>query len=138
MTEPANKKLYEEVKKKADKIFERHSLYKSMYIQKEYQRQGGKYKTQKPESIEKEQSGTKRWLKEEWINVGDWLQNKKVPCGEGDFDACRPSKRVNKNTPITIQELQKKYSNDYIQKKVNEKIKNPDKYIQWDSLEKKK
>lgn len=138
MTEPSNKKLYAEVKKKADKIFERHSLYKSMYIQKEYQNQGGKYKIDKPETIEKAESGTKRWLKEEWIKVSDYLNNKKVPCGQGSFDACRPSKRVNKQTPITIQELQKKYGNDYIKKKVNEKLKNPDNYIQWDSLEKKK
>lgn len=136
MSEILNKKLYDEVKKKADKIYERHSLYKSMYIAKEYQRQGGKYKTDKPESIEKQ--GTKKWLNEEWIKVGDWLQNKKVICGEGSYDACRPSKRVNKDTPITIQELQKKYSNDYIQKKVNEKLKNPNTYIKWDSLEKKK
>ncbi len=43
MSIPINKKLYEEVKNKADEIYKKPSAYKSGYIVKEYKRLGGKY-----------------------------------------------------------------------------------------------
>ena len=42
-----NPKLYEKAKKEADKVYSRHSAYKSMFISKKYKELGGKYKTTK-------------------------------------------------------------------------------------------
>ena len=58
MDRAINKELYMKVKDKADTIYKRSGLYKSAYIQKEYQRQGGTYIGPKP----KKDTGVQRWL----------------------------------------------------------------------------
>jgi len=55
-------------------------------------------------------SGLKRWFAEKWIDV--CRLPKKVPCGrsksrKSNYPYCRPSIRVNKNTPKTIREISK-------------------------------
>lgn len=129
MSEPINKKLYNEVKKEADKKYKRHSLYKSGWISKTYQSRGGKYKGKKT-------SGVSSWMKEEWIQVEPYIkQGKKIKCGVGEKGkACRPSKRINKDTPITIQEVKKKHSKKDILKVVKQKQKDMDKRIKWKTL----
>jgi len=110
MDKAKDKKLYMKVKDKADTIYKRPGLYKSAYIQKEYQRQGGTYIGPKP----KKDTGVQRWLMgEEWVEVMPYLkENKKVKCGTTPNmnKACRPLIRINKNTPITIPELLKIHS----------------------------
>lgn len=127
MENVANKRLYNKIKLEADKIYERPSLYKSLYILKEYRDRGGTYKTPKPVGL----TPTERWLKEKWVKVSDWLEGKNTPCGEGTFDACRPTVRIDKTTPITLQELQARYGLEHIRKKVAQKLKNPTKNIRW-------
>lgn len=129
MSEPINKKLYNEVKAEADKKYKRHSLYKSGWISKTYQARGGKYKGKKT-------NGVSQWMKEEWIQVEPFIkENKKIKCGVGDKGkACRPSKRVNKDTPMTIQEVIKKHSKKDILKVVKQKQKDMNKRVSWKTL----
>jgi hypothetical protein len=128
-----NKALYKRVKEKADLIYARPGLYKSAYIQKEYQRQGGTYKGKKPDK----NKGVQRWLLgEEWIEVMPYLKdNKKVKCGTtpNKTKACRPLVRINKDTPITIPELLKIHSKDKLIKLVSQKQKDMDGRVNWKS-----
>jgi hypothetical protein len=87
---PQNKELYEQVKKQADQIYKKHSAYKSGYIQKLYQKLDGKYIDDgKPKKL-------KQWYREKWSDIG----NKEYP-------VYRPTKRINKSTPLTVREIDK-------------------------------
>jgi hypothetical protein len=88
MPKPTNEKLYQEVKMDADKIYKKSSAYKSGWIVKEYKKRGGKYiDDNKPKNL-------KRWYNEKWTDVG----NEKYP-------VYRPTKRINQDTPLTINEI---------------------------------
>lgn len=129
---PLDKDLYEKAKEQADKVYKRHSLYKSAYIQKLYREMGGEY--YKPKGYK---SGIDRWFSEKWINVGDYLRyNKITPCGERKDEpkACRPLKRISKETPITINELIKKYGKEKLLDAVIKKEKNMNTYLNWEKL----
>jgi hypothetical protein len=97
---------YKKAKREADKVYEKHSAYKSMYISKLYKEYGGKYKD---ETKKDSKLSTSRWLREKWVVVSSYLKDgKKVACGSENapnIHACRPSVRVNKQTPLTIEEL---------------------------------
>tara|TARA_B110000967_G_scaffold178064_1_gene192584 strand:- start:175 stop:612 length:438 start_codon:yes stop_codon:yes gene_type:complete len=124
-----NKNKYKKARKVADETYKRHSAYKSMYIQKVYKSLGGKYKTKK----NKEQSTTK-WLKEEWIQVIPYLtKGKKIICGKDNKKSkvCRPYKRIDKNTPITIKELEKMHTKHKLLKLAKAKNKNMDGRVFW-------
>lgn len=129
MAKPTNQKLYDEVKAEADQKYKRHSLYKSGWITKTYQSRGGKYKGRKSD-------GVSSWLKEEWVQVEPYIkEGKKIPCGVGVYPkACRPLKRINKNTPITLPELLKLHDRDSILKVVSQKQKDMNKRITWKTL----
>jgi len=133
MERAKDKKLYQSVKIKADTIYKRPGLYKSAYIQKEYQRQGGTYIGPKP----KKDIGVQRWLLyEEWVEVSSYLKdNKKVKCGTTPNmnEACRPLIRINKDTPITIPELLKIHSKSKLLKLVEMKKMDMDGRIIWKS-----
>lgn len=124
-----NKDLYEKAKKEADKIYKRHGLYKSAFIQKKYKELGGKYKNEKTSN----KKGINRWLKEEqWVEVLPYLNGEKVVCGSSEGGkACRPLKRYNDKTPITLPELIKLHGKEKLKKLVKEKIANMDKRINW-------
>lgn len=53
MTEPTNKRLYNKVKKQADKKFDKPSAYKSAWIVKQYKSAGGQYKGRKSNQLKK-------------------------------------------------------------------------------------
>lgn len=95
---------YKKAKSLADKTYEKHSAYKSMYIAKLYKQYGGKYK-----DSSKKDTKLSTWREERWIVVEPYLkEGKKIACGSekaSDIHACRPSKRINKNTPTTIDSL---------------------------------
>lgn len=127
MAEPADKKLYEYVKKLADKKFKsKTGIYKSSWIVQEYKRLGGTYIGSKPRK-----SGLKRWYKEKWINLNKPILNKSgkiigyEECGrkkieeKGKYPLCRPSIRVSKKTPRTYSQISKRS----IQKAKREKQK---------------
>ena len=86
-----DKKLYEEVKKEADDKYAKPSAYKSGWIVKNYKLRGGRY------ADDNEEKKLGRWFKEGWSDVG----------GE-DYPVYRPSIKVNKNTPLTVGEIDPK------------------------------
>ena len=80
--------LYDKVKKEADKVYSKPSAYKSGWIVKKYKELGGKYlDDKKPRKL-------KRWFKEEWKDIGGL-----------DYPVYRPTKRVNKETPLIPSEI---------------------------------
>jgi len=132
MSNIVNPKIYDKAKKEADKVYERHSAYKSMFIQKKYKELGGKYKTEK-----KKKGRTDRWNDEKWIQVIPYLKNgKEIACGLDNKKnkVCRPLKRIDKDTPITIKELQKKHSNKDLINLANRKIKDMNGRIFWKTM----
>jgi hypothetical protein len=91
MTIVLDKELYNIVKLQADKIYQKSSAYKSMYIQKRYKELGGRYKDDHKEKP------LLRWMNEKWSDVG----NKSYP-------VFRPTIRINKKTPLKVNEIDKK------------------------------
>jgi len=82
--------LYNLVKQKADTLYSKPSAYKSGWIVKTYKENGGRYQDDnKPKNL-------KRWFKEKWEDVG-----------HQEYPVYRPTVRVNKNTPLTINEIDK-------------------------------
>lgn len=126
---PTNPKLYAKVKSEAKRKFNVWpSAYASGWLVKEYKRRGGKYSGSKPSKS----TGLNRWFEEEWINV--CKLPKKVPCGrpktslvewKKKYPYCRPSKRINKSTPVTASELSK----GEIKKRCTQKRKSPMKRV---------
>ena len=126
-----DKDLYMEAKNKADKIYKSHGLYKSAYINKEYQRLNGRYRNEKPDRNE----GIQRWLDEKWISVLPYLINGEVrQCGSlnNQLIGCRPLYRIDPGTPITIGELIKKHGKELLIKLAMEKDKRPYIRINWE------
>lgn len=120
-SKPSDKKLYERVKKMADKKFQsKTGIYKSSWIVSEYKKLGGKYIGLKPKK-----SGLKRWYKEKWVDLNRPIKNSSgqisgyKPCGrpgilkksrdsKEKYPLCRPTKRVTFQTPRTISEISKR------------------------------
>lgn len=78
----------------------------------------------------------KRWRLEEWINLTAQLDGERLPCGKKGVkqqeknlpSVCRPSKKVNKDTPKLAQEFTKKQ----IEKAIE--IKKKGMRINWNDL----
>lgn len=96
--------LYNKVKREADKKYKKPSAYKSGWIVKTYKERGGKY-----QEDDKEKK-LKRWFREDWKDVGG-----------KEYPVYRPTIRINKNTPLTVQEINKKNLKKQI--KLKQKIK---------------
>jgi hypothetical protein len=86
---PKDNILYEKVKKDADKVYDKPSAYKSGWIVKTYKERGGEYEGDKPKN-----DGLINWFNEKWRDIG----NQKYP-------VFRPTKRVSKDTPLTVSEI---------------------------------
>lgn len=96
--------LYNKVKKEADKKYKKPSAYKSGWIVKTYKERGGMYQdTNKEKNL-------KRWFKEKWKDVGG-----------KEYPVYRPTIRINKKTPLTVNEINKNNLKKQIQLK--QKIK---------------
>jgi hypothetical protein len=130
MDNAIDKQLYKVVVKEAKKKFESWpSAYASMWVQKRYQELGGEYT--------KKGVGLKNWRREHWIQVLPLLKDGKVvACGDDNKEtkACRPTVRVNKDTPITLQELLELHSVDDIIKAAEKKNANMSKRLNWKEL----
>jgi len=130
MENAIDKTLYKQVVKDAKKKFETWpSAYASMWVQREYQRLGGEYT--------KKDTGLKDWRRERWIQLLPLLKDGKiVVCGDDNKEtkSCRPSVRVNKDTPITIQELLELHSVDDIIKAAEKKNKDMEGRMMWKDL----
>jgi hypothetical protein len=95
-----NQKLYNQVKAYADTVYEKPSAYKSGFIVKLYKNMGGQYADDnKPKNL-------KRWLSERWADVG-----------KGPYPVYRPTIKVNKNTPLTVSEIDPKNLKEQIKLK---------------------
>lgn len=125
-----NPSLYRKARKIADEKYEKHGLFKSSFLVKTYKEMGGKY------SGKKNTEGITRWLKkEQWVDVGAFLRDDKiVKCGSSEKkgQSCRPLKRANAKTPITISELLKIHSKKKLLSLVDKKAKNPSLRINWE------
>ena len=91
MPTPKNKELYEFVKKIANETYKKPSAYKSGFIVKKYKELGGEY------IDDNKEKKLKRWFNEKWKDIG----NKEYP-------VYRPTKIINEETPLTIDEIDKK------------------------------
>jgi len=96
--------LYGLVKQYADLVYKKPSAYKSGFIVKTYKSLGGTY------SENNEPKKLKQWFDERWTDVG-----------QKDYPVFRPTIRVNKTTPLTVQEIDPKNLKEQIIKK--QKIK---------------
>jgi len=103
-----NPALYLKAKNEADDKFkEKTSAYKSMFIVKRYKELGGEYSTKKSGKGE-----TTRWLKEKWVQVIPFVtRNQEIECGSAvrEKKACRPLKKIDKKTPMTMKEIVDKH-----------------------------
>ena len=89
---PKDKKLYNRVRAMADDIYKKPSAYKSGYIVKKYKELGGEYiDDNKPKEL-------KRWYSEQWKNIDP---NKT----KTSYPVYRPTVKVNKQTPLTVSEI---------------------------------
>lgn len=101
---PIDTDLYEEARQIADKTYKRPSAYKSAFMVKTYKELGGRYKP------DKQPKNLSRWFKEEWTDVGD-----------KEYPVYRPTRRVSKKTPLTVEEIDPKNLREQI--KLKQKIK---------------
>jgi hypothetical protein len=85
---PVDTLLYQQVKEYADSIYSKSSAYKSGFIVKKYKELGGRYKNNNKEK------NLKRWFRENWKDIGHL-----------NYPVYRPTKRINKHTPLTPQEI---------------------------------
>jgi hypothetical protein len=132
MATPIDKALYAKAKRDATKSYgSKSSAYRSGYIVRRYKQLGGRYKGSKPK---KSSSGISKWFKEEWVQVEDYLKSgKKIQCGSSNKDgkACRPLKRVNSATPITLPELRKIHDDKLLLKITRQKQRDMDGRLSW-------
>lgn len=104
MPSPIDKELYERAKQEIYSIYKKPSAYRSGALVKRYKELGGRY------SGNKSSGDLTRWFKEEWKDIGG-----------KEYPVYRPTKRISKETPLTIQEIDKANLKQQIQKK--QKIK---------------
>jgi len=128
-----NKELYRKAKQKAnEKYGSKTSAYKSMYIVKAYKDMSGTYTGTKQTS-----KGTTKWNQEKWVNVNAYLKGKTVKCGETQKNkhACRPTKKIDSKTPITIQQVIKKHGKAAVKEAVQQKSTNASaNRLNWNTL----
>jgi hypothetical protein len=102
MPVPVDAELYAAVKLEADKKFAAPtSAYKSAWMVRRYKELGGKYADKQPNKTK----GLRRWFAEKWVDVNRPGKQCGRKEGKGPYPVCRPSVRVTKKTPLTVNEL---------------------------------
>lgn len=96
---PVNKKLYEKAKSIVYPRYKKPSAYRSGALVKLYKEMGGKYK-------DKGEKKLARWFNEKWKDVGN-----------EEYPVYRPTKRITKDTPLTVDEIDPKNLKDQIREK---------------------
>lgn len=103
MAKPRDMVLYNKIKKNIYKSIPKNSAYRSGIIVKKYKKSFKKKHGKRNPYIGKRtrKKGLTRWFSEKWVNsrgkIGYKYKN----------DIYRPSRRINKKTPITYKELNK-------------------------------
>ena len=100
MPTPIDKSLYSLAQKKADEIYRKPSAYKSGFIVKTYKSMGGRY------ADDNKPTNLKRWFEEKWEDVG-----------HKSYPVYRPTIKVSKKTPLTVEEISKTNLKEQIHKK---------------------
>ena len=130
-----DKDIYNRAKKLADEKYKKHSAYKSMYMVEQYEKLGGRI-----DNKLKKKSGTATRNKEKWKNLTPIAMEletdikKLTACGKkyskqkNNPSICRPTKKINKDTPALAQSFTK------AQIKKALKIKKQNKRINWNEL----
>lgn len=106
-----NPELYAKARKLADEVYDKPSAYKSGYIVKKYKELGGTY------SDDKQTKPLKRWFEEEWTDIGG-----------KEYPVYRPTKRVSKETPLTVDEIDPQHAKQQIKLKQELKEENLPKF----------
>jgi hypothetical protein len=96
---PENPLLYAYAKHQAEMTYSKPSAYRSGYTIKLYKSLGGTF-------VDNERKPLKNWFKEKWIDVG-----------HSSYPVYRPTKRVNKHTPLTVDEIDPENLNEQIELK---------------------
>jgi len=109
MAIPINKELYEKAKEIVYKQYSKPSAYRSGALVKKYKELGGKYKDD-----DKKDRPLADWFKADWKDINPNKTNKSYP-------VYRPTKRINKKTPLLATEIDKKDLEKQI--KLKQKIK---------------
>jgi hypothetical protein len=93
---PSDEVLYEKVKREINALYKKPSAFRSGAYVKEYKKQfKEKYGvSREPYKDDGKKKNLKRWFQEIWKEVG----NKEYP-------VFRPTKRVSKDTPLTVNEI---------------------------------
>jgi hypothetical protein len=110
---PVEPSLYEKIKKEVFKQYEKPSAYRSGALVKKYKEEFKKLYGDKPpyiDTIKKEPKSLENWFKEKWKDYAGF-----------DYPTYRPTIRINKQTPLTVDEI--KPSNLKKQAILKQKIK---------------
>ena len=86
-----DKDIHQKAKQIADEIYKKNSAFKSGFIVNKYKQLKGEFKGNKNNN-----NGLSRWFKEEWEDIG-----------KKEYPVYRPTKRINKKTPLTFDEIDK-------------------------------
>jgi hypothetical protein len=89
---PIDKELYEKAKRIIYERYAKPSAYRSGAVIKLYKQMGGTFKD------DGEKKKLKQWFKENWQDINPMKTKNSYP-------VYRPTKRVNKSTPLTVQEI---------------------------------
>ena len=92
--EPLDMKLYNEIKDKVWKMYDKPSAYRSGMLVKLYRESGGKYSGDKDKD-----DGLSRWFREAWRS------DKGTTNYPHKNSVYRPTVRITKDTPATFAEL---------------------------------
>jgi hypothetical protein len=114
---PSDPVLYQKVKNRVKSRVERWpSAYASGQVVQQYKAEfKKKYGDKNPYKGKKKEKGAlARWYEEKWVDLCRPKKDGKYhPCGRkkmtGKYPFCRPSMRVNKNTPMTVDEVIAKF-----------------------------
>ena len=129
--------IYSRISAKIRKEQPINSAYRSMRISTTYKKEfnkkhPGQNAYSGPNTRKK---GIRRWIDEEWINVGHYMKTgERIECGTtkktGSYSACRPWKKITKDTPKTLRGLLK--SPSIVKKNVKTKrIVKSSKNVKW-------
>jgi len=92
-----NQELYEKVKKIVNQQYKKPSAYRSGAYIKMYKEMGGEFEDEKDDKTI-DGRPLKRWMMEQWTDVNPLKTEKSYP-------VYRPKKRITKQTPLTVEEI---------------------------------
>lgn len=112
MPTPKDEKLYKKIKEIADTVYSKPSAYKSGFLVSHYVKE---FKKKYGDSVspyidDGNEKKLKRWFNERWTDIGN-----------SEYPVYRPTRRISKDTPLTIDEIDEKNLKKQI--KLKQKIK---------------